>query len=213
MLLDRPAGDPTDDLTGERTDDQAVVPVGRAGRPVRPVGGKARRDHSVVGQLVEREAAIDADDPRSVGQQLAQRDLAFAFGRELRPVLGDPAIKVESAVLNQQRDHEMRRTLDRRESPGERVAAHPVPGPEIDHLEPLHIGAELGSRVGGPSATKAANASRTSSKPGATVPCTSISVDGAHGGSFRLESCRTVDPPSDLVPARVDVVTYGGPQG
>jgi hypothetical protein len=112
------------------------------------VGGKARRNRSVVGQLVEREAAIDADRPRSMGQQLAQRDLAFAFGRELRPVLGHPAIEVEGAVLHEQSDHEVRRPLDRREGPGEGVAAHPLPGPEIDHLEALHIGAELGSRVG-----------------------------------------------------------------
>jgi hypothetical protein len=120
-----------------------VVAERRARAPVRPLAREPRRDQPVVGQLGEAEPGIRADHPGAVGEQLSQRDVLLALLGELRPVVADPLVGIQHAVLHQQRNHEVRRSLRGGEHPGQRVGREPGPCPQIHDQLAAHVGDHL----------------------------------------------------------------------
>ena len=127
---------------------EGVIGLTRAGLPRRLLTGEHHReaieirDHAPIDGLVERE------QPRLVGEQLANGDLLFAVLRELGPVRGDPLFVVEPAArVGDGQGH-------RGQALGGRVDEHhrvplprlarllvPDPAPEVDDLLAVVVGA------------------------------------------------------------------------
>ena len=117
---ERDAGDATHEFAHEQAIGDRVITVASPRLPE----GRLRRerlDDGVPCQPVDRgdERVADGVEPGLMAQQPSHRDLPFAIGGELRPVLGDRRVHVEDAAVGEQVGDDRARALRRR----------------IDHLE------------------------------------------------------------------------------
>jgi hypothetical protein len=146
---DAAPADPPDDLADEPAVGPAVVPVGGARLPHRPLG-RQRGRHRVPGQqVIQRDGVVDDRQPGPVRQQPANGDACLARRRELGPVGGHRLIQVELAPLREQVRAGRRGGLGRRVHQLQRV---PGPGPagrgigqaapQVDHLAAVPVHAD-----------------------------------------------------------------------
>jgi hypothetical protein len=141
QCLDRGACCPPDHLAGERADHGGVVAVALPWFPEGLLPDQQFGQHPVIGDLWHRHRAVEADQARAVGKQIAHAEIFLARAGEIGPVVRDPPVEVDHAVLHQQREHQVRRPL------GDGVQAGQLLGGEIVARREIHD--ETAAKVGG----------------------------------------------------------------
>jgi len=103
------ARDPFENFAGEPAIRDGVITVRRARLPIWSLRGQGGNDRIPGENIVQVERPVDGGEAGAMAEEPANRNLPFAFGGKLGPVLADRGVEVELALLGEDvrrdRDH------------------------------------------------------------------------------------------------------------